>query len=173
MYKSFIMKKLLPFLVFLTLCISFESCLLSTQVLEHTSEVRGAIPPEFGQDTTATLLCELEDRRSYDRYLKKHVTEQYQGKYEFIQKGKLAQPPYNDIVKYPYVFGVTQRNSSSTSYDASAKRSVTQYSAEYYHFVLDRKQDKKYTIFFATSSFGLQIKSYMINLEKKRKSFVR
>jgi hypothetical protein len=164
--------KVLKIVLILCLSINLVGCFgyMKRKAARVTSEESGAIPPNFGKDQSFVLLCVLEGRASYDKYVKKNTIAEYHGKYEFVEKSKIDKPPYNDKNKYPFVFDCSIKEEQYEVYDSKG-RSRQRYMTTYRHFVLDRSEDKKYFIQSGSSAFGLQIKAYMANLEKKRLSY--
>ena len=81
----------------------FTSCggmIVSAAKKEMTIE-KGDIPPDFGKDD-AVILCVLADKKGYDKYMKKQVSENYFGKYEFVYTDNVNSSKYNNVSKFRY-----------------------------------------------------------------------
>jgi len=70
------------------------------------------VPTEFGKDRDAIMICILQDRNSFDKYLKKNMRENYNGRKIFITRDKLDLELYSDLKKYPFIFDVNQESKS-------------------------------------------------------------
>ena len=150
--------KTISILAFIIPGLLLGSCFYKSYALSKITVENGAIPPDFGKDETI-LLCIVYDRRSYDRYLKKHVTKRYHGKYEFVERGNVHEK-YANASKYRYKFyhEKTYRNYPNHGTTGS-----------YSFYIEDRLKNATYYCPISSSFFGKTIKAYMINLEKKRK----
>ena len=168
--------KIKPILALVFICITFSltSCLgLMVQGVAKNkfTENKGAIPPDFMKEES-TLICVLQERNSYDKYLKKHMQAKYHGPIKFVLKSKLfdegkISSKYKDTVKYRFIFnyGLGTQHYSDTKYGPGT--GGASFSTKLF-YVLDRKDGKKYNSPFSSSFFAKLIKAYAINLEKKR-----
>jgi hypothetical protein len=132
------------------------------------TEENKAIPPDFGNEEY-TLLCVIKERKSYDKYLKKGVENNYKGKYEFITEKQLRQTRYKDTETYRYVFDYID------NYQVVEDGVPTGATFGKMFFVKDRVNDISYIregqVNGAISNFGKAIVAYMIALETKRSSW--
>ncbi len=185
------MKKLLTFTVTITIIIFYvlnSGCIMSTILISSalTKQIciskmtveKGAIPPDFGT-TTSTLICIIRERKGYDKYLKKHVRNEYHGKYTFATWDEFDTCiEYSDLDKYQYVFAGELHNSVYTTLQNPTNPYSTGPSGNYSFqemsttsetfYILDRKNNKAYPSPYRSSMFAKMIQAYMINLEKER-----
>ncbi len=143
----------------ITLLISTSCTLVKTLALSRITVERGAIPPEFGNDSTF-LICILKEEKRYNKYLIKHVKENYHGNYEFVTKVEFDFITYRDITKYRYIFDMNRRvwySQMSNNYSRSFQYSIT-----------DLKEKIVYKCPVTSSFYSKLILAYMINLEKER-----
>jgi hypothetical protein len=133
------------------------SCNAKKHMITEYTEENKAIPPEFGRDPNTTLVLVLQNRNSYDRFLKKAVIENYKGDYVLITKEQMKQPPYDDVAKYRYVF----------DYDYGAVNPRANHKRFHIYDRLDKRRWESGAEFPA---FGKAIEIYITNLETKRKS---
>ncbi|MTI31418.1 hypothetical protein [Xanthovirga aplysinae] len=145
------------FLMSLLFLMSSCGLLVKSRAISTFTTENKAIPTDFGKEETI-LLCVVEGKRSYDKYLKKHVSNEYHGKYEFILRKDLDSDKFKDTSQYRYVFDY-DRGSSFTGGIAATNAS---------YFIFDRKEDVKYISPLTSSFFSRLIQGYMINLEKER-----
>lgn len=150
----------------LVLTFSLSSCgqLVKSMAVKRATVSRGAIPPEFGKEKTV-LLCMITGKNSYDKYMKKHVTAQYHGEYEFVLPKDLEAENYKDVSKYRYVFD--RDKSSYSRYTPQKASGQTTYTTSSY-FIFDRKTNKTYEFSMTSSFYAKIIQGYMIGLEKER-----
>jgi len=147
--------------------IFFSSCISTSTIVSSITVEKKAIPPDFGQDKS-TLICVLWGKKSYDKCMKKHVKNNYKGKYEFVLRRDLVLKKYTDSNNYRYIFDHKLRTGESKSfnYDTNSYSSSTTFSFSF--FILDKKEDKTYKSPLRTTRFSNTIEAYMINLEKVR-----
>lgn len=143
------------------------SCLTKKIAVSNITVERKAIPPDFGEDES-TLICVISGKNSYDKYMKKHVTNEFHGKYEFVLEDDLNLEKYNDTITYRFVFDrkIRKGQTSSFNYDTNKYDSSPTYSNSY--FITDRKKNKTYQCPIRAASFSKLIEAYMINLEEVR-----
>ncbi|WP_027002418.1 hypothetical protein [Hugenholtzia roseola] len=127
---------------------------------------KGAIPPNFGKDES-TLICVITGKKSYDKHVKKQVSNEYHGKYEFVLRDQVNSDKYKDKSKYRYVFDLNTIHKSRATYNTT----TTYYSditttASYY--ILDRRTNIVYRSPVTSSFYSKLIQAYMINLEAVR-----
>ena len=130
---------------------------------EAFTEEKKAIPPEFGKKETV-LLCVLKGRNSYDKYLKKAVTENYKGDYLFISPYDLISDKYPKE-KYRYYFDYNMGSTRTVRYQNSHLSSSVTFKS---FFVRDRLKEQSYESGEEYSNFGAAMVGYMQNLELKR-----
>ena len=119
-----------------------------------------AIPASFGNDNS-TLICILQGRKSRDRYMKKHLENEYNGKYILLLEEELENNEYSNKNEYRYVFHYNVRYAVMAN-GADMKASN--------YYIYDRKEDKDYNSDVTTGLFSKMIESYLINLEIVRAS---
>jgi hypothetical protein len=135
-----------------------------------------AVPPEFGVDNNEVLVCVLEGRKSFDKFLRKHIREQFKGKKVFIESRKIESELYNNIEKYRYVFKVKLVKNEQMRYNPNIvggdyNDKMQRYNTRTYQFyILDRKTNSEYLYPKVHSNFGKLIKNYAMLLEKVRGS---
>ena len=159
------MEKLSRFTLFLLIVITFNSCFISKSVdaskaKSEFTEENNAIPPAFGKKGTV-LLCVLQKRNSYDKYLKSAVKKNYNGEYLLVSEAQLNSEEYSDKEKYRFVFDYSEGKkvySTNSSQPAVYKR----------FFVKDRLENKIYQSGAEFTFFAKAMKVYFENLEKKR-----
>ncbi|MCB9335513.1 MAG: hypothetical protein H6586_05150 [Flavobacteriales bacterium] len=163
-----IFKLVLCFALIIPLVSSAQNGLMKKATVEN-----GAIPENFGKEETIMIFI-IKDRKSYDKYLKKNVEENYGGKYVYLLKEDLENKKYQDKNLYRYVMDYETHSSNMTTYNPGnslnnanngfQSTSVTGYSYSIY----DRKEDKEYPSNVSSGLFGKLIKGYVINLEAER-----
>lgn len=163
-------KNVINYLLLMIITLSLNSCFIAKSIeakharAEFTTENK-AIPPSFGK-SNAILLCVLQGRNSYDKYLKSAVKNNYKGEYVLIYPYDLSLEKYNDKEKYRYVFDYGYGSTITTTWSDGLSASST-----YKRFnVYDRLEDKKYESGAEFSFFANAMKIYMANLEIKRQS---
>jgi len=143
----------------LTLILS--SCLTTATAVKHITVENEAIPPDFGKDDSY-LICVLSGKNSYDKYVKKHVTNHFHGKYKLVLKNELESDKYKDVSVYRFVLDRTiERNLGSG-------KNSDNYTYTNDFQIFDRKMDKTYDCPIRAASFSKLLEAYMINLEKVR-----
>lgn len=160
------MKYTLSFYLLIFSVINLTSCgaAFIREVESRVTKENGSIPPDFGKDSL-TLICVIYGKNSYDRYMKKHVSNEYHGKYEFVLKDSINNFKYNDWKNYRYIFDTKIYETSATYYPDGSTQPGSM-SGSYY--ILDRFYRKKYQSDVASSFFAKLIQAYMIILEKER-----
>lgn len=113
------------------------------------------LPPEFGKEGTILVLM-LEDKNSYDGFLKKVFTTNYKGECVFINKTELSLK-YRDREKYRYYFTYT-----------GVPGRVDNNLKEYY--VFDRVEGIRYSFNENIHFTSKALTRYADMLEKKRLS---
>lgn len=158
------LSKRLIFAVFgLTVAATVASCSGKRHMKTEFTEENKAIPPEFGSDKNTVLVCVLQGRNSYDKYLKSAVKKNYKGQYVLVNSKQLNEAPYNDTSKYRYAFDYG--SGSSVSYTGSSLSTTF----KRFH-IYDRLNKKKWESGAEFSFFAKAMKVYMANLEAKRQS---
>jgi len=114
------------------------------------------LPPDFGKDGTILVIM-LEDKNSYDNFLKKIFTSNYKGECVFIRKTELSMQ-CRDREKYRYYFTCT--GAASGRVDNNLK--------EYYIF--DRVEGIRYSFNENIRFTSKALTRYADMLEKKRLS---
>lgn len=149
-------------LLLTTSCGIFVKSLAKSQITVE----RKAIPPDFGKDNTV-LLCIIKGKKSYDKYMKKHVINEYHGKYEFVLKKDLYDDKYDDTSKYRYLLDLNKIEYSNYAYSGRDEWR-TNYVTTAAYYILDREENLTYESPMTSSFFAKIIQAYMINLEKER-----
>jgi hypothetical protein len=150
----------MAFLLFISSC----GAIVKSVGLKQITVENNAIPPDFGKDESY-LICVLSGKNSYDKYLKKHVINEYHGKYEFVLEENLYDKKYRDSSKYRFVFN---RNITSSSYGGSSAGGGQSSVPTNSFFIIDNKEHKTYESPMTSGMFAKVIQVYMINLEKER-----
>lgn len=154
-------------LVLAVLCLSVAATVVSCSGKRHMktefTEENKAIPPDFGSDKNTVLVCVLQGRGSYDKYLKSAAKKNYKDEYVVISPEQMKQAPYNDTQKYRYAFDYG--SGSSVSYTGSSLSTTF----KRFH-IYDRLNKKKWESGAEFSFFAKAMKVYMANLEAKRQS---
>jgi hypothetical protein len=159
-----IYKKLLfAFLIIFTQL--FNSC--GTPTKSFTVE-KNALPADFGADENCILICVLQDRNSRDYYMKKQITNEYHGKYEFVSESDLTSSKYNDKNIYKYLLDYHHSTVTQSTYNTTTHRTSTLTSGISNYYLLDRKENKEYNNKRSGSAFSKIIRAYAINLELVR-----
>ena len=130
------------------------------------------VPPEFGNDRDAVMICVLQGRKSFDKYLRKNMRENYAGRKIFISRDKLDLELYSDLKKYPYIFDVNQTSHQTRSFNkniAGDNKWQTSSTRSYNFSILDRSSGQLYEYPASSGAFGKLIKSYASLLNKVRK----
>lgn len=159
----------LKIILLLSLSLIFNSCFIGKSIessgakSEFTVE-NNAIPPEFGKERDVVVIGILQGRKSYDRYLKKAFTKNYNGEYILISEDELSNSEYNNKQKYRYIFDYSSGSSSST-YSSSGQSSSITYKRFFIH---DRLKDKSYQSGAEFTYFAEAMSIYIENLEEKR-----
>ncbi|MFV8334876.1 hypothetical protein ACNQF7_02185 [Flavobacterium sp. RSP29] len=172
-------KTVITYLLLMILILSLNSCFIAKSIeakharAEFTTENK-AIPPSFGKSNTI-LLCVLQGRNSYDKFLKSAVKKNYKGEYILIYSYDLSSDKYSDKNKYRYVFDYNSGSSIASTYRYSSPYStVNSYSnatTTYKRFyVNDRLENKIYQSGAEFGFFANAMKIYMANLEIERQS---
>lgn len=163
--KRLNMKSHLNLYILILTAFSLTSCgvLFIRKVETMVTKENGSIPPDFGKDSL-TMICVIYGKNSYDKYLRKHVTNEYNGKYEFVLKDSLTNRKYSSW-KYRYVFDTEIHETSATFYGDGSVQAGSM-SGSYY--IYDKFTWKKYDSEVASSFFAKLIQAYMIILEKER-----
>ena len=133
--------------------------------IKNNTVESNAIPPNFGKDNT-TLICVIIGKKKYDKKMKKHVENEYHGKYEFVLRENLNSDEFKDTSNYRYIFDIEKIEKTSTFYVSGRfqTRNVIVNSLG----IFDRQAGIMYKS-NVTSSFSSKIiQAYMINLEKER-----
>jgi len=151
-------------ILFMVFPLFLSSCLKNLAMKRITIE-NGAIPPDFGEKNTV-LMCIITGKKSYDRYIEKHVTNEYKGQYEFVLREDIYNEKYNDIDKYRYLFDLDVITKNVNTYSGTEAYTNQIRSASY--FILDRKTNDTYQSPVTSSFFSKIIQAYMINLEATR-----
>jgi hypothetical protein len=104
--------------------------------------------------------------------MKKHVLNEYHGKYEFVLSEELDSDKFKDTSKYKFVFDLDKITYSRTYFERVPQTNVVQSKSRDYttasYYILDRQKDIRYYSPITSSFFAKLIQSYMINLEKER-----
>lgn len=149
-------KNHLIFLLFITFTLSscFTGALKNSTVRKYAnsefSVEYNAIPKEFGKENNIMIFI-LDGFRTYDKYLKKSVTENYFGEYVILSKTEMNAPNYNDKTIYRYYFHYT--------YGSQNKKRF---------YVYDRLEEKMYQSGADFSLYAAAMEVYIKNLEKQR-----
>ncbi len=109
-----------------------------------------------------------KNRKSFDKYMKNHVQNNYKGEYIFFNIEDINTERFNDRDKYRYA--LVQRSIPRTKRgvnSVSGKYEVYGYNTNTFQ-VIDRKEGKFYHGNVTSSSFAKLIDAYTINLEKVR-----
>ncbi|ANQ49385.2 hypothetical protein MY04_2011 [Flammeovirga sp. MY04] len=126
-----------------------------------------AIPADFGKDES-TLICVITGKKSYDKYMKRYVSSEYHGKYEFVLRDEIYSDKYKDTSKYRYVFDLNKLNRTTSTYNPSLGRMESNTITTAAYFITDRKENITYNSPMTSSFFAKLIEAYMINLEAVR-----
>ena len=158
----------------LILMLMAASCgsMVKSKALTKITIENNAIPPDFGRDKTI-LLCITSGKNSYDKYLKKHVTKEYHGRYAFISEGELNSDKYSNTNTYRYVFNRNLIYHKSSSYNNSTGRWEERTTTSSLFYIIDRMDNRVYKSPMTSSFFGKMIQAYMINLEGERLKYSR
>jgi hypothetical protein len=153
----------------ITLLFLLTSCgaLVKSKAISKIKTENEAIPPDFGKDET-TLVCVITGKKSYDKYMEKHVLNEYHGKYEFVLRQELSSEKYKNTLKYRYVFDLNKLNYSSSSYNSSLNKYENNTITTASYYIIDRKENITYKSPMTSSFFSKLIQAYMINLETVR-----
>ena len=141
--------------------------LIKKRAIKKITVENGSIPANFGKEDV-TIMCVLRGAKMFDKYMKKHVSNEYHGKYEFIAKGEVDSEKFKDKSTYRYIFNYRETPYEITTVDpvSNVPKQVTFMASTY--FIYDRITYKRYEAPF-TSRYSLKIiQGYMINLEKER-----
>ncbi len=117
---------------------------------------KGEIPPDIkGYKETIVIVSQT---RQWNKYADKYFTENYQGKFIFVEEKELVK--YPDTDKYRFFFG---RNLRYMQEVGSSFSSVTSERLT----MIDRKTGKTYAT-HSSSAFGKLLKYYSAALEEAR-----
>lgn len=141
-------------------CVFLAAPITKSKATKNLTVEKNAIPPDLGRDDTYVIGL-LDERRSRDKYLIKHIEKNYKGKYVFSTEKDLT-VKYADVDTYRYVLKYKRIN--NTVYYNNSMTDVP--SSNY--FIYDRKEDKIYNSGFHSGMFGKVIKAYAQNMEKQR-----
>lgn len=141
-------------------CVFLAAPITKSKATKNLTVEKNAIPPDLGRDDTYVIGL-LDERRSRDKYLIKHIEKNYKGKYVFSTEKDLT-VKYADVDAYRYVLKYKRIN--NTVYYNTSMTDVP--SSNY--FIYDRKEDKIYNSGFHSGMFGKVIKAYAQNMEKQR-----
>lgn len=141
-------------------CVFLAAPITKSKATKNLTVEKNAIPPDLGRDDTYVIGL-LDERRSRDKYLIKHIEKNYKGKYVFSTEKDLT-VKYADVDTYRYVLKYKRIN--NTVYYNTSMTDVP--SSNY--FIYDRKEDKIYNSGFHSGMFGKVIKAYAQNMEKQR-----
>ncbi|PWJ28750.1 hypothetical protein [Sediminitomix flava] len=161
---TFILKTFLITILFI--CTSCGAYVKMRAISKITVE-NDAIPPDFGTEETI-LLCVITGKKGYDKYMKKHVSNEYHGKYEFVMRKDINSDKYQNTSKYKYLFDFEklQYKTTHSADTPSGFETITITTASYYLF--DRDENITYKCPNTSSYFSRIIQAYMINLENER-----
>ncbi len=158
-------------------CVFLAAPITKSKATKNLTVEKNAIPPDLGRDDTYVIGL-LDERRSRDKYLIKHIEENYKGKYVFSTEKDLT-VKYADVNIYRYVLKYKRINntvynhnfrdnlpSSFSNSNNNSNTNTNVRSSNY--FIYDRKEDKIYNSGFHSGMFGKVIKAYAQNMEKQR-----
>ena len=160
MIKTKLTKILLKISV-LVIILTLSSCGAMVKGIANNAitEEKGAIPPEFGNDNTTLVF--ITAHKSYNKYLKKAVVEEYKGKYEYATAKQVENnEKYKDSTKYRYFFGYIYRDPFvSRPKNAAPVKSFRVY---------DMKEDKIFRSKVNSGMWSKLLKVYLKKLNEKR-----
>ncbi|MBN8788693.1 MAG: hypothetical protein J0I84_16520 [Terrimonas sp.] len=154
------MRKMLPLLVCAALIIGISSCRTTGGVAKKITVKSGQLPPEIATEDFI-LVGQLAGRKSYDKYLRKNF-EKYTGKYVLATEKELN-TTYADTEKYRFVMDYN-RESRSIMVNGQFSEATS-----YRYYILDRKENKKYTRKSGSGQFSKEIEAYLKAIELTRK----
>lgn len=164
------MRSVLRFAFFTAILLSLNSCgaIIKGQVIKRTAAVEESIPPEFF-DSDHTLICVLTGRNSRDKYMKKHIENEYTGNYVFVLREELEDPLYADTDTYRYLFDYEARQSSQMVTNPRTGTMRNSFAGSSLYFIKDRKTQLVYTNRATSGYFSKLIQGYVIGIENRRK----
>ena len=159
--KLLILTAVIPFL--LNSCGAMEA----GKYQEKITVENGSIPPDLGKDDSI-IICVLTGRNSRDKYMKKHITENYQGNYEFVLQSDLTSDKYNDTDLYRYLLDYEASTTKTTRTDNKTGRTSFVDVPVSKYYIKDRKSNEIYSSNIKSGHFARLIEAYSINMEKVR-----
>lgn len=140
----------------------------------HQTEAYGAIPAEFGGETSTVLFVLSGDRR-FDRHLQRQVRRRYLGPHTFVTAADLERPPFSNVNQFRYVFSMVQKREIRQAYrpeNARHRRPIIEPTAvtTYRFFVEDRQHQRVYESPISSPSREVMLQGYLHNLEAKREA---
>jgi hypothetical protein len=163
-------KTVIIYSLLMILTLSLNSCFIAKAISKgkarrEFTEENKAIPPSFGK-ANEVILCILQDRNSYDKFLKSAFKKKYKGDYVLVYKPDLYSAKYADKEKYRYVFDYDGGSIMTTAWSDGLSASSTM--KRYY--IYDRLENTKYQTGGEFGFFALAMRCYVENLEIKRLS---
>ncbi len=179
------MKLFKNILVLLLATILLSSCAydFNRGLREFTIE-NNVIPPDFGKDSTSTLIIVERGIKRYDNNVKEQVLNEYHGNYVFIPGDSLylkqtfrsrrgdtivvlsdsvILKEYMNTVKYRYLIDREIKSITHSTANGGSKSF-----GMYKYIILDRITKKRYECTYSSSRYYQLIQALMINLEKAR-----
>ena len=163
-------KRVLYFFIITTVFgVTLSSCISSSSVYEKYASVeKGAIPESFAKNDF-TMLFITHGKKSYDKYLKRNVSEFYQGPYIFATREEMMND-YDDINQYPYYFDFRKRMGTyvrkTNSVKGPAGSTVTQ--IERIFGITDRASGKTFELSLSSGAWSKLQAIYLRNMEAER-----
>lgn len=165
--KKLIVRIILNATLISTIAVFTTSCGAITKTAQNKLTVESkAIPPDFGKDD-AVLICVLMGRNSFDKYLKKNISERYHGETLFLLEDELYDDKYDDTKKYRYTLSMSLLVKRTVDPLKPFGQQSEMINTTHF-YMMDRLSDKVYKSPFTTSFFGKVAKAYGTNLEQLR-----
>jgi hypothetical protein len=112
------------------------------------------------------MLFIIKGKDSYDKYLKKHVEENYKGKYKYVLMKDLEKDEFKDKSVYRYTFTneiSSYRRDATAAYGTAGNLAV---SSQFY--IYDRLEGKNYSPGIASGLFSANMRGCIRGIEKER-----
>lgn len=156
----------LVFLLFVSILPTSCGSMVKNSAMNKMTVENHAIPPDFGKNNS-TLVCILQGRNSRDKYMRKHIEDNYRGKYVFLLKEELESDKYGNLDEYRYLLDYNAGSVLNTSFNTGGNLETRNLPTSSY-YIYDRKMKEHYFSGTTSGMFGKLILAYSISLESVR-----
>ncbi len=179
-------------LTFISLCISYSLFFFQPKLIlaQTKTEKNKYNLPKHIKNSNNVLLVQLKGRKNYDRYIIKHMKNEYSGKYEFLEVESISkyygdypsiqrdgftiyyfrdnpkfEGKYEDVEKYRYFLGQYYiATNGAWRFPGKKSEVYTRFKSHFY--ILDRKTGEKYDYTQPGNSFAKFFKKYITAIDE-------